>query len=147
MANPFSKLSGIWNSSREKDVVDIIRKQNDSFFPHHTTLWKKQIDPAFQRHCTDKNLKLSSPELKKQERRPLYTGCFWPDPSWQLLPCAPWFIQQRADQTTLHKDPWNRSWEGQLQAAPFKQPNEIHTTEEIPSPSHFGKQNLMACRK
>lgn len=66
MANPFSKLSGVWNSSREKDIVDIIRKQNDSFFPHHTTLWKKQTDPACQCHFTDKNLKLSSPELKKQ---------------------------------------------------------------------------------
>lgn len=38
MANPFSKLSGIWNSSRKKDIVNVIWKQNNSFFPYHTTL-------------------------------------------------------------------------------------------------------------
>lgn len=51
MANPFSKLSGIWNSSRKKHIVDIVRKQNNSFFPYNTTLWGgKYIDIYIHTH-------------------------------------------------------------------------------------------------
>lgn len=148
MANPFGKLSGIWNSSREKDIVDIIRKQNDSFFPHHTTLWKKQIYPAFQCHLTDKNLKLSFPALKSRNAGHSTQDAFAHRP---LLTTASmctviYPAESRPNHVTqgsLKQEPGKGSFRLHL----FKQPNKIPTTEEIPSPSHFEKQKLIACRK
>lgn len=37
MADPFSKLTGIWNSCRKEHIMYIIRKQNNCLFPNHTT--------------------------------------------------------------------------------------------------------------
>lgn len=37
MADPFSKLTGIWNSCRKEHIMYIIRKQNNSLFPNHAT--------------------------------------------------------------------------------------------------------------
>ena len=38
MADPFSKLSSIGDSGREKDIVNVVRQKNDGLFPNHTSL-------------------------------------------------------------------------------------------------------------
>lgn len=38
VADPLCKLSGIGDGSGQEDVMHIIRKKNDGFLPHHSTL-------------------------------------------------------------------------------------------------------------
>ena len=38
MAYPLSKLSGIGDGSRKKDIMNVVRKKNDGFFPNNTSL-------------------------------------------------------------------------------------------------------------
>ena len=42
MADPLGELLGVGNGGRQKDIVDIVRQQNDGLLPYHTTIWKGQ---------------------------------------------------------------------------------------------------------
>lgn len=51
MANPFSKLTSIWNSCRKEHIMNIVGEQNNCLFPNHTTFWKKKKKKVIWKIC------------------------------------------------------------------------------------------------
>ena len=50
MTDPLSKLSSIGDRGRQKDVMDIVRKQDDRLLPNHAPVW---LDRTHEGDYTD----------------------------------------------------------------------------------------------